>query len=88
MEGKFNRGYSSNNSYNQRERRPRPVDSQTEITRFNNSPVLQIWGIDEQGKQVAETPMVSFGVMKAKEIVKHIEEIKQFIKDFDNSGRR
>lgn len=46
---------------------------------FKGSRIFGIWEVDEEGNNVSERPLVSFGKGKAKAIVKHIEELQEFI---------
>lgn len=46
-----------------------------EVSEFANRPVLKI---NEEGK---DKPVISFGLKKAKAIIKHIDDIKTFVEE-------
>jgi hypothetical protein len=46
---------------------------------YNGHPTISIWNADPCGNKVGKTPIVSFGLNKAKEIWDNREEIKKFL---------
>ncbi len=46
---------------------------------FKGSRIFGIWEVDEDNNNLGDRPLVSFGKGKAKAIVKHIEELQEFI---------
>lgn len=49
-----------------------------EVGEYKGSPTVTIWEETESGAR-PQYPLISFGVKKAKLIIKHQEEIKNFI---------
>ena len=50
---------------------------------YKGNPMFKIIKVDEDGEQVGEYPVVSFGLKKAKAILDHKEELEQFIEEND-----
>lgn len=46
---------------------------------FKGNAMFSIWEVDEDGKRVGDYPIVNFGMTKAKAIVKHNEELLEFV---------
>lgn len=55
------------------------MQTKTVEEEFKGNNVIKIIKVDEEGEQVGNYPVISFGLAKAKAIVDHIEDIKQFI---------
>jgi hypothetical protein len=54
---------------------------------FKNSKTISIWEVDEEGRK-EKYPLLGFGLKKAKAILLHIEEIKEFIKTNEKSDEQ
>jgi hypothetical protein len=52
--------------------------TEIELGTFKNSPVFTIWEIDENGDR-KKFPIISFGKKKGEAIVKHWQELKNFV---------
>lgn len=48
---------------------------------YNGHPTIAIWNVDVCGNKVGKTPIVSFGLSKAKEIWENRLEIKKFLSE-------
>jgi hypothetical protein len=48
---------------------------------FNGHPTIAVWEVDPCGNPVGKTPIVSFGLNKAKEIWDNRGEIKKFLSE-------
>jgi hypothetical protein len=48
---------------------------------YNGHPTLSIWNVDPCGNKIGKTPIVSFGLTKAKEIWDNRGEIKKFLSE-------
>lgn len=46
---------------------------------FNGRPTFGIWEVDPAGNKKSERPIISFGKVKADYIMKHIEDLKDFV---------
>lgn len=49
------------------------------IDEFNGRPMFGVWEVDPAGNKAKATPIVSFGMAKAKAVMKHIEDLKDFL---------
>jgi hypothetical protein len=47
---------------------------------FKGSDCFAIWPVDENDAKVGNYPIISFGLKKAISIIKHLEELDQFVK--------
>ena len=52
--------------------------TEIELATFKNSPVFTIWEIDENGER-KKFPIISFGKRKGEAIIKHLQELKNFV---------
>jgi hypothetical protein len=52
----------------------------TYVEDYKGKPILQIWEVDEENHNISNFPVLSFGTSKVKLILKHIEELKDFVK--------
>jgi hypothetical protein len=48
---------------------------------FKGSDCFAIWPVDENDAKVGNYPIISFGLKKAISIIKHLEELDQFVKN-------
>jgi len=46
---------------------------------YKGHPMFSVWEVDETGKQVGSFPIVNIGKKKAEAIVKHFEDLKEFV---------
>lgn len=46
---------------------------------YKGFPTLGIWKVNDSGQKVGKTPVVSFGLNKAKAIMEHIEEVESWV---------
>ena len=52
------------------------------VGEYKGSPVLSIKKVDENGEPLeASYPVISFGKVKAKAILEHVEDIEKFVKE-------
>lgn len=49
-----------------------------EESEFKGNKVITIWSVEENGEK-SKYPIISFGLSKAKEILIHIDKIKEFV---------
>ena len=47
--------------------------------KYMERPMFTVWEVDENGHKVGERPKFSCGVVKAQFILKHENEIKEFV---------
>ena len=50
-----------------------------EYGEYKGNPTLSIWNVDARGNPLGKTPVVSFGAVKARAILDHIEEIEEWV---------
>lgn len=48
---------------------------------YKGKPTLAIHNVDSSGEPVGDFPIISFGVAKAKAILKHIKDIEAFVEE-------
>jgi len=46
---------------------------------------ISIWNVDEEGEKKGDYPLLSMGKKKLKAILTHIDEIKEFIRNSNDS---
>lgn len=51
---------------------------------FKGKQIFEIHVVDEEDTPKYDRPLISFGVNKAKAILDHIEEIKEFVDENDH----
>lgn len=49
------------------------------IENFKGNRMFAVWEVDEDDSPVSDYPVVSFGKTKAKAILKHLEELEEFV---------
>lgn len=49
------------------------------IDEFNGRPMFAVWEVDPAGNKAKQVPIVSFGKAKAEAILKHIDDLKDFL---------
>ena len=54
--------------------------TKTKVFEGKHKGTIAIWKVDDEGKKISEWPIVSMGKTKLEAIVKHLEDIKEFIK--------
>jgi len=54
------------------------VKLKTELGEFKESPIFQIWEVDETGKKKDRRPLISFGEKKAKAILDSLDSLRHF----------
>lgn len=59
----------------------KPKDTKVFFDEFKGNKTFAIWPIDHEGNKASEYPLMAFGKAKAKEIIKHLEELKEFINE-------
>lgn len=55
------------------------MKTKVELGEFKESPIFQIWEVDENGKKKDRRPLVSFGEKKARAILSSMKEISDFV---------
>jgi len=55
------------------------MKTQIFLDTYKGHEVLGIWAIDEHGEKVGKAPIISFGLKKAKCLVKHATEIAEWV---------
>lgn len=55
------------------------VGTQAFTEEYNGHPLFAIWHVDAEGNKTKNSPLISFGKVKAAEIMKHVEELKKFL---------
>lgn len=58
---------------------PKEKETKVFLEEYKGSPTFSIWEVDANGDKVDKYPVVSFGKGKAKEIIKHIIDLKAFV---------
>lgn len=58
--------------------------SSTKVTKvfveeFNGRPMFSIWQVDPAGNKMGERPIINFGQTKAEFILRHMEELEDFL---------
>lgn len=61
--------------------KPKEKETKVFIDEFKGNKVFGIWEIDKEGNNVSDRPAFSFGKAKAKLILNHLEELKNFVED-------
>lgn len=60
------------------------VETKVFIEEFKGNKMFAIWPVNAEGEKVGEYPAFSFGAVKASKVLKHIEELKEFVLGKDN----
>lgn len=47
---------------------------------YNGKPIFAIWPVDGDGKKIEDSrPVASFGITKARAILKHVDKLEKFV---------
>lgn len=57
--------------------------TEAEIVETNYGKLITIHEVDELGAKTGVYPVMKFGLKKARAVIKHIEEIKDYIKEME-----
>lgn len=49
------------------------------LEEYKGNKTFSIWEVDDLGNKSGKIPVIGFGIVKAKAILKHLEDIKEFV---------
>jgi len=49
------------------------------IGEYNKKPMFQIFEVNEQDENTSDYPLLNFGIVKARAVLKHLKELEQFV---------
>lgn len=57
------------------------VKTAVKVSEYQGNQMFGVWKVDEEGNSTSNFPVVSFGITKAKKILEHLEELKEYVKE-------